>query len=373
MALRTIITLGIAGVLAASATGCRKQDPLSVTGDPVFRVNGTLNGSPLQLTAGVNNYYMYSEYTADQQGLYSFTGHLKTYGSSNPSPNSLRISITDFRISAPGSTVIDSALYTGIYSFAQNQPSNLAVQFFSAAVGDSIISYTWDFGDGYFGAGANPVHTYTNAGTYTVCLQTAFMHNNIFQLDTICNMVNVDSPNACSSSFTYAPIIGNNFQFYATGSGGTAPYQFNWDFGDTAMVTGDSVTHAFLLPPNDGIVKVILNSVDANNCTFVTQQNIPLQTATGCYANFSTQLFTSNAAFSNVTIEWTDANGIIYSTANGVGFNNSFQVIAVEDYANNENGQRTKKVTMLVTCTLFNGSSTVQLDNAEIVFALAYP
>ncbi len=371
MTLRLILTLGIAGVL--TATGCRKEEPQPVTGNPVFYVNGTLNGSPLLLRAGVDNYYMYSEYSADQQNLYSFAGHLKTDGSSNPAPNSLRISITDFQYAAPGLTNMDSALFIGNYAFAQSQPSPLAVQFFSTAFGDTILSYTWDFGDGNFGTGANPVHTYGNAGTYNVCLNTAFVHNNIAQGDTICNMINVSLPNACSNSFTGVNLFGNTFLFQATGSGGTAPYQFSWDFGDTAAATGDSVNHPFTMPPNDGICRVTLTSNDAANCTFITQRNIPLQSATGCYANFTTQALTGSGAFSNVTVEWTDANGIIYSSANGVGLNNSFQVLSVEDYANNENGQRTKKIKMLVTCTLFNGSNTVQLDNAEIIFALAYP
>lgn len=371
MVLRTVFTLCFAAAIAA--TGCRKEEPQILTGEPVFYVNGTLNGSPLLLRAGVDNYYMYSEYSADQQNLYSFTGHLKTEGSSNPSSSSLRISITDFRYSAPGPTIIDSALFAGTYPFAQNQLPLLSMQFSASAFGDTIVGYTWDFGDGNFGSGANALHTYTNSGTYNVCLSTSFIHNNIPQSDTICNMVNVGNTNACSSAFTYANIIGNNFQFDATASGGTAPYQFSWDFGDTANATGSSVIHPFTQPPNDGIVTVTLTSTDASSCTFVTQQNIPLQTATGCYANFTSQAISMVQLFSNVTVEWTDANGITYSSANGVGLNNTFQVLSVEDYDNNENGQRTKKVKMLVTCTLFNGSNTVQLDNAEIVFALAYP
>src|SRR6185437_7532985 len=33
-----------------------------------------------------------------------------------------------------------------------------------------IVSYTWNFGDGQYGSGATPVHSYNNAGTYTVML-----------------------------------------------------------------------------------------------------------------------------------------------------------------------------------------------------------
>ncbi|TND09023.1 MAG: hypothetical protein FD123_1426, partial [Bacteroidetes bacterium] len=51
----------------------------------------------------------------------------------------------------------------------------------------------------------------------------------------------------------------------------------------------------------------------------------------------------------------------------------SFQLVSVEEYEPNENQQRTKKVTMLVTCTLFNGTNTQLLQNAEIVFSVAYP
>jgi PKD domain len=47
--------------------------------------------------------------------------------------------------------------------------SPLLVQF-SAITGPEITSWSWDFGDGSFGSGMNPVHTYTAPGTYTVKL-----------------------------------------------------------------------------------------------------------------------------------------------------------------------------------------------------------
>jgi len=48
-------------------------------------------------------------------------------------------------------------------------PSPLLVQF-AANSGPDIASWSWDFGDGTFGSGMNPVHTYTAPGTYTVKL-----------------------------------------------------------------------------------------------------------------------------------------------------------------------------------------------------------
>jgi len=48
-------------------------------------------------------------------------------------------------------------------------PAPLQVQF-SASAGPDITSWSWDFGDGSYGSGINPVHTYTTPGNYSVKL-----------------------------------------------------------------------------------------------------------------------------------------------------------------------------------------------------------
>mgnify|MGYP001571045275 CR=1 FL=1 len=373
MQLKKITSVCAVAALVLFVTACRKEEPKPDIGNPVFYVNGTLNGSPLLLRAGVNNYYMYSDYSSDQQNIYTFSGTLKTDGSSDPSPGSLKISISDSRASAPAPALIDSALFPGTYFFSQTQTSPLTMQFTSQAAGDTILGYNWDFGDSNFSTQANPIHTYATSGIYNVSLRTAFIHNNVFQEDTITSMINAGNTGQPISSFTGFNTFSNTFAFQAFTAGGTSPYSYIWNFGDNSFGTGDSVNHTYQSPPPDGICKVTLTTTDANNDSSITQKNILMPNATGCYCNFTAQALTGGNMFSNVTVTWTDAAGITYSSANGVGLNNSFQIISVDEYAPNENGQRTKKVRMLVTCTLFNGSSSIQLDNAEIVFALAYP
>jgi PKD repeat protein len=34
-----------------------------------------------------------------------------------------------------------------------------------------VLEYEWDFGDGTFSTQENPIHTYTQPGSYTVCLK----------------------------------------------------------------------------------------------------------------------------------------------------------------------------------------------------------
>ena len=53
---------------------------------------------------------------------------------------------------------------------AQPNPATTSesVQFSSSVSGDEPLEYAWDFGDGATGTGANPTHTYDEAGSYTV-------------------------------------------------------------------------------------------------------------------------------------------------------------------------------------------------------------
>jgi hypothetical protein len=49
-------------------------------------------------------------------------------------------------------------------------PAPLQVQFSANSEPGIAATWSWDFGDGTYGSGINPVHTYTTPGTYTVKL-----------------------------------------------------------------------------------------------------------------------------------------------------------------------------------------------------------
>ena len=57
-----------------------------------------------------------------------------------------------------------------------------------------------------------------------------------------------NSVNPLSTRFTYSPIsptTGQTVTFTATVSGGTAPYSYNWSFGDGTIGTGSSTSHTY--------------------------------------------------------------------------------------------------------------------------------
>lgn len=78
-------------------------------------------------------------------------------------------------------------------------------------------TYAWDFGDGNIGSGNQTFHTYSNPGTYNVCLilnDTA----GINCVDTVCNSVVVSNTSLCSANLNafIDPISGF---LYGDGSG----------------------------------------------------------------------------------------------------------------------------------------------------------
>jgi gliding motility-associated-like protein len=58
----------------------------------------------------------------------------------------------------------------------------------TTAFGDSISNWYWSFGDNTFSGSANPSHTYSTPGTYTVCLLAA---SSLGCPDTICKVIDV--------------------------------------------------------------------------------------------------------------------------------------------------------------------------------------
>lgn len=110
--------------------------------------------------------------------------------------------------------------------------------------GDGVYTYAWEFGDGTTSTSANPGHTYTAAGTYTVKLTTT---DGGGRAVTNSMMITVTTP-ALSISATSSDTSGTPplmISFTSTPSGGSGSYKYAWDFGDgsTSMVKDPSHTY----------------------------------------------------------------------------------------------------------------------------------
>ena len=132
--------------------------------------------------------------------------------------------------------------------------AGISVQFDGSASsdpdGDTLVSYTWDFGDTNTGSGVSPSHTYGTGGEYTVTL--------------VVNDGTVDSAQATSTAVISTPPInaaptanaggpyegqpGVAVNFDGSGSsdpnGDTLTYA--WDFGDSTPIgSGVTTSHSY--------------------------------------------------------------------------------------------------------------------------------
>ena len=111
----------------------------------------------------------------------------------------------------------------------------------------SIVAYSWDFGDGSpLDATANPTHTYA-AGSYNAVL-TVTDDNGATGSITVPVLSTVNSPpTAVANSDAATGTAPATIHFDSSGSTDTdgSIVAYSWDFGDSTIGTGASVTHQY--------------------------------------------------------------------------------------------------------------------------------
>ena len=110
-----------------------------------------------------------------------------------------------------------------------------------------IVSYDWDFGDGYTGTGSTPEHTYTGDGTYIITLTVTDDDGDSGEQMT---MATIGLGNQAPIADAYGPYNGTvnePVEFNGNGSsdsdGDIVAYQ--WTFGDNSTDTGPTPTHTY--------------------------------------------------------------------------------------------------------------------------------
>ncbi len=132
----------------------------------------------------------------------------------------------------------------------------------------SILSYSWNFGDGTATVQANPTHSYTTTNTFTV---TLIATSNFNCRDTISYPIgvyplpvaNFTAMDACQNSAV------DFFDNSSISSGSIA--QWSWNLGDSTSSTQDEPTHNYA---TSGTYHVLLNITSDQGCTSTYSQNV---------------------------------------------------------------------------------------------------
>jgi gliding motility-associated-like protein len=126
---------------------------------------------------------------------------------------------------------------------------------------DTISSYSWNFGDGGISAVANPSHTYSTTGTYTVLLQ---VQSNNGCTDTATKVITTGSLVIAQ----YIPDGGNysvnqNIDFTNQSTGASL---YNWNFGDNSTTsTLSNPSHSFNISGTYTVTLIASNNLGCSD------------------------------------------------------------------------------------------------------------
>ncbi len=138
---------------------------------------------------------------------------------------------------------------------------------------DSIVSWSWLFGDGNNSSLENPTNIYATGGNYNVTL-TIITSAGCSATTTVNNSVNVyPQPNA---AFTFTPnpiLVGDTVLNFIDQSTFNIT-NWEWNFGDGDSSILQNPTHTF---PGSGIYNVVLTVTNQYGCTDSTYLSLTLE------------------------------------------------------------------------------------------------
>ena len=348
---------------------CRKKDfpPDTRINESGFAFSADIDGQRTSLSAGEADYYMFASYTTDTT-LKRFIAELKPRNCNAACGNSIKFIFNDYRrnnllLPSP----IDSSFRIGSVPFGV--ATGYAVSF-KSSFNKQASTYLWNFGDNSTSTEANPTHVYTSAGNYSVSLRIRSNANceqyisNIERIKSGAEFYAIRSQTITTNTIRFL----NNLQ-------DTLINSCAWYFGDGTSSTANTPAHTYSVAGTYPVVLKVFRGQKQD--TITSHYNVATVTnPMPCISNYSIQTlnYFPGGLFSGVNIVWTDANGDQYSSeAGSQPLNSQFTIVSVENYELNERGEKTKKLKVRFDCTVFKGSLSKRIQNAEAIICIAYP
>ncbi|MDR7665341.1 PKD domain-containing protein [Methanosarcina sp. Z-7115] len=271
-----------------------------------------------------------------KSGKYSVTLTLNETGSSSTVTKSGYVAVSN-GFEAP---------VAALSAFPTFGSAPITVSFTDQSTG-SPTSRKWTFGDGTYSTGENPVHTYSEAGLYSVTLtvSNADGSNTLTKSSYIIVSNVLDAP---ATSFSASPTSGNApITVGFTGQSKGSLTSWKWTFGDGNTSTDKNTVHIF---NKSGLYSVTLTASNAKGSSALTKSGYiavssvlktPVTNFSASPTSGSTPLtvrFTDQSRGSPTAWKWNFGDGNASTDRNPVHTFNKSGLYSVTLTASNANG-----------------------------------
>ena len=370
--MRKLLTYLVIGLIFLGA--CNKQLPPEEKSEAVFYVKGNLGGKSINVRAGDNQVYMLPRFEDDSLGIRSFTGIIGNVGCVGDvsCPGQIRISIREKEIGSEGRASIEQNLQVQNYQF-RGQPEYLFTSYkatFISRSTPSSVTHIWDFGDGTNSNDINPVHYYLRESDSVVTTSLWVSSNGCN------NSVSYETRFLAPCDVDFTPKRNNNGGISWSPKPKVDRREL-WDLTNGYLpLDGNN-----LFPDTDSIFTACVQSTDTiTGCVSYKCKNVVLDTQlVNCVANYDvvkeTIVSEDVRDYSEATISWENEQGKKYSSIKYAQPDwANFNIVSLDDYLMDNQGNPTKRVTVYFRVRLYGDSESDYMDfqSDESVFAISY-
>ncbi|GJM35033.1 MAG: hypothetical protein DHS20C18_40340 [Saprospiraceae bacterium] len=335
----------------------------------------------------MGGYFMDSYFRKDQHDIYIFSGEFKKQDC-NECREALTVNLKDIKVSTDGGTFDPLTRFkVGDVTIAQptsNPQIDLqSYQFFPNYPGaNPNWNFQWIFNGVDTVYTSSPIYRFPNLEEQVVSLTVT----NPFDFCVSTWEYTVDlwqgQPECPYITFNYLNSPEGEVGFFLSILDQDI-VSSSWDFGDGDQGVFDSqslVSHTYDTPDS---YEVCTEVTYLNNCTDSFCSPVQSHQGAGCAMGFNyLPLLLPDSVFyllSTVELEWVSEDNKVYSSSvtdvvqNPESF---FEIIAIEPYEVDLDGDKTMKITATLSLTLFNKDNpieSIQLQCDELVFAVGYP
>ncbi len=179
-----------------------------------------------------------------------------------------------------------------IFNWDVNQ-TNCNVSFEGQALSTTcttILNYSWDFGDGTTGSGANITHSFPGPGTYTVCLNVSGTSNGALCQKSICKDIVVDCSAPCECElkpFFDVTIDGSKCSVHLEGDAQANDCMTNvtyeWHINDgSPLEYGQNIDHQFAASGTYEICLVVFGEANGEECVDYICKTVDINCTESC-------------------------------------------------------------------------------------------